>query len=324
MFAALLFFVLVAIAGFWAFALAAILSFGPAYFYLKSIRDAEKIDKEPWGALRLAFIWGAVSGVFYAMILNGLGGSLVYVFTGNSEEITFVVSAVVIAPIVEEFVKPIVMFRNSSVRKEIDEIEDGIVYGAACGLGFGATENILYGLSEGAVKSGFLGIIFVLVLRTLSSILLHLTATSFTGYGISKYLVGDESFVVVIKYYILAVLIHAAWNAAAVTGSPFILLFSIVLAIGGLEFSKRRIRELDLVGSNVASTDIRAEAEGGDWWNNSRNKWDNHSKAGEVSKPIYTSSTSTNSAEEWASNIDLKQTAGAILFLLLVASSYLD
>ena len=85
---------------------------------------------------------------------------------------------------------------------------------------------------------------------------MHLTATSFTGYGISKYLVGDESFVVVIKYYILAVLIHAAWNAAAVTGSPFILLFSIVLAIGGLEFSKRRIRELFLQMQNNSSSDF--------------------------------------------------------------------
>ena len=113
-------------------------------------------------------------------------------------------------------------------------------------MGFGATENILYGLSEGVVAGGLAGLIFVVVLRTVSSILLHLTATSFTGYGISRYIVNEEPFSVVVKYYILAVLIHAAWNAAAVLGSPLILLFSILLAFCVLEFSKRRIRELDL------------------------------------------------------------------------------
>ena len=53
-----------------------------------------------------------------------------------------------------------------------DEVEDGLVYGAACGLGFGATENVLYGLSEEAVSVGYLGILAVVILRTVSSILL--------------------------------------------------------------------------------------------------------------------------------------------------------
>ena len=35
--------------------------------------NAEETDKEPWSALQTVFIWGAVSGVFYALILNSLG-----------------------------------------------------------------------------------------------------------------------------------------------------------------------------------------------------------------------------------------------------------
>ena len=151
----------IATAGFVAFGLAAVLSFGPAYLYLKSIRNAEETDREPWSALQTAFVWGAVSGVFYALILNGLGGSLVFLYSGNDADLTFVLTAIIVAPIVEEFVKPLVLFRNASVKGEIDEVEDGIVYGAACGLGFGATENILYGLSEGAVSSGLLGVIII-------------------------------------------------------------------------------------------------------------------------------------------------------------------
>ncbi|MEC8447182.1 MAG: PrsW family intramembrane metalloprotease [Candidatus Thermoplasmatota archaeon] len=312
----------IATAGFIAFATAAVLSFGPAYLYLKSIRNAEETDKEPWSALQTVFIWGAVSGVFYALILNSLGGSIVFLYSGNDADLTFILTAIIVAPIVEEFVKPLVLFRNVSVKGEIDEVEDGIVYGAACGLGFGATENILYGLSEGAVSSGLLGVIIVVALRTVSSILLHLTASSFTGYGISQYLVKGESFSVVVKYYLLAVLIHAAWNTAAVLGSSLILIFSILLAIGGLEFSKRRIRELDLEGSNISPQSLRAENNREDWWNASKDKWANktQSQTSNTASPIFESATESP-ASSMFQNIDWRQTLGGIFFLFYILSS---
>ena len=312
----------IATAGFIAFATAAVLSFGPAYLYLKSIRNAEETDKEPWSALQTVFIWGAVSGVFYALILNSLGGSIVFLYSGNDADLTFILTAIIVAPIVEEFVKPLVLFRNVSVKGEIDEVEDGIVYGAACGLGFGATENILYGLSEGAVSSGLLGVIIVVALRTVSSILLHLTASSFTGYGISQYLVKGESFSVVVKYYLLAVLIHAAWNTAAVLGSSLILIFSILLAIGGLEFSKRRIRELDLEGSNISPQSLRAENNREDWWNASKDKWANKSQTqtSNTASPIFESGTESP-ASSMFQNIDWRQTLGGIFFLFYILSS---
>ena len=312
----------IATAGFIAFATAAVLSFGPAYLYLKSIRNAEETDKEPWSALQTVFIWGAVSGVFYALILNSLGGSIVFLYSGNDADLTFILTAIIVAPIVEEFVKPLVLFRNVSVKGEIDEVEDGIVYGAACGLGFGATENILYGLSEGAVSSGLLGVIIVVALRTVSSILLHLTASSFTGYGISQYLVKGESFSVVVKYYLLAVLIHAAWNTAAVLGSSLILIFSILLAIGGLEFSKRRIRELDLEGSNILPQSLRAENNREDWWNTSKDKWANKSQTqtSNTASPIFESDTESP-ASSMFQNIDWRQTLGGIFFLFYILSS---
>ena len=312
----------IATAGFVAFGLAAALSFGPAYLYLKSIRNAEETDREPWSALQTTFVWGAVSGVFYALILNGLGGSLVFLYSGNDADLTFVLTAIIVAPIVEEFVKPLVLFRNLSVKGEIDEVEDGIVYGAACGLGFGATENILYGLSEGAVSSGLLGVIIIVTVRTVSSILLHLTASSFAGYGISQYLVKDAPFSVVIKYYLLAVLIHAAWNTAAVLGSPLILIFSILLAIGGLEFSKRRIRELDLEGSNISPTSLRAENDRDDWWNASKDKWANKSQTQmpDTASPIFESATESP-ASSMFQNIDWRQTLGGVFFLLYILSN---
>ena len=56
-----------------AFIGASLIAFIPAYMYLKSIRNAEQYGREPWEALRIAFAWGAISGVFLALLLSALG-----------------------------------------------------------------------------------------------------------------------------------------------------------------------------------------------------------------------------------------------------------
>jgi RsiW-degrading membrane proteinase PrsW (M82 family) len=348
----------VAMGGILGFVFASLLSFVPAYFYLKSIRDSEKADVEPWETIGLAFVWGALSGVFLAGIFNALGTAFLLVMLVESdayslediENLTIVLTVVVIAPIVEEFVKPLIMFRNTTVRNEIDEVEDGIVYGAACGLGFGATENVLYGLSEGAVSAGIWGIFLIVLLRTFSSILLHLVATSFTGYGIAKYQVEGQSFSIVVKYYLLAVFIHAAWNGLAIYSIQFdsdvggLLLFaaSIMLAISGLEMAKRKIRALDVAGSNIIGTDIRAGYGNEDW---SSNKWErssgweqkklssssvdtgdyNSNRSGNTVDALYESSTKTpqemaTATTNWAVNFDWRGAIGFVIFLLFILS----
>ena len=338
------------------FVFASLLSFVPAYFYLKSIRNSEKVDVEPWETLGLAFVWGALSGVFLAGILSMFLSVGLLVLLAESaeyseedlENISILVAVVLVAPFVEEFVKPLVMLRNINVRNEIDEVEDGIVYGAACGLGFGATENVLYGLSGGAVGiEGVWSILLIILLRTVSSILLHLVTTSFTGYGIAKYIIERQSFSIVVKYYLLAVLIHAAWNAIAVssiiydsvTGGILLFFATIIVAITGLEMAKRKIRELDIAGSNIRGTDIRARHGNEDW---SSNKWERKSgweqkKLGSSSVAIgssessvysdtpalYSSNSKTpqdlaTSVKEQVSNFDWKNAIGTIIFLVFM------
>ena len=101
-----------------------------------------------------------------------------------------------------------------------------------------------------------------------------------------------------------------------------ILIFSILLAIGGLEFSKRRIRELDLEGSNISPTSLRAENNRDDWWNASKDKWANKSQTqtSNTASPIFESGTESP-ASSMFQNIDWRQTLGGVFFLLYILSN---
>ena len=330
-----------------AFIGASLLAFIPAYMYLKSIRNTEQYDKEPWEALRIAFAWGAISGVFLALLLSALGAPLLLLLLADLTDpsvhdiLPVIVGAVIVAPIVEEFAKPLVMFQNKTIRREIDELEDGIVYGAACGLGFGATENVMYGLTEGLALAGFAGMALLIVIRTVSSILLHLVTTSYTGHGIARYMLNGEPFSVVLKYYLVAVVIHATWNLAAVysllfgseTGAFLIFLFSIILAISGLQLAKKRIAVLDGIATipvNESLPPAGSSWDGDSKWNreskwggedkwNRESKWDSKESASQADA-LYSTETTGTVGSDW----DWKSTLGTIIFLLFIAFNILE
>ena len=245
------------------------------------------------------------------------------------------------APIVEEFAKPLVMFQNQTIRREIDELEDGIVYGAACGLGFGATENVMYGLTEGLALAGFAGMALLIVIRTVSSILLHLVTTSYTGHGIARYMLNGEPFTVVLKYYLVAVVIHATWNLAAIysllfgseTGAFLIFLFSILLAISGLQLAKKRIAVLDgaaTVPVNESLPPAESAWDGDSKWNREskwggEDKWNRESlwdskKSASHATTLYSTETTGTVGSDW----DWKSTLGTIIFLLFIAFNILE
>ena len=330
-----------------AFIGASLIAFIPAYMYLKSIRNAEQYGREPWEALRIAFAWGAISGVFLALLLSALGVPLLLFLLADLTDpsvhdiLPVIVGAVIVAPIAEEFAKPLVMFQNQTIRREIDELEDGIVYGAACGLGFGATENVMYGLTEGLAMAGFAGMALLIVVRTISSILLHLVTTSYTGHGIARYMLNGEPFTVVLKYYLVAVVIHATWNLAAIysllfgseTGAFLIFLFSIVLAISGLQLAKKRIAVLD--GAATVPVNESLPPAGSSWdgdskWNREskwggEDKWNRESlwdskKSASQADALYSTETTGTVGSDW----DWKSTLGTIIFLLFIAFNILE
>ncbi len=197
-------------------------AFFPPILFLVWIRNTERFGREPWLVVIKVFLWGAVFAVIIAIILNAVFFTLfteavpVYVLFGSEQTLQTFLLAVVIAPFVEEAAKAVGVYGSAF---SINEAEDGIVYGAASGLGFSATENLVYGLTALFIL-GPQASITLIVLRSVSSTLLHASATSATGYGIGKKIVSGGRRRVA-PYYLLAVAMHASFNLFASLGEVY-------------------------------------------------------------------------------------------------------
>jgi len=131
--------------------------------FLLLIRFIDPYEREPVSLLAVMALWGAIG----ATSLSALGNQLIRGWLPTDVAIVF--GRALSAPVVEELAKGIalIIFVIVSVRARgrfgmprFEGITDGIVYGAAVGLGFAFTEDILYlliGASRLGLEEGFVG-----------------------------------------------------------------------------------------------------------------------------------------------------------------------
>ncbi len=195
-----------------------LLSFVPAISYLAWVRKTERYSQEAWSPLLKAFIFGALISTFVSAILEevfyGLFSEVVQPDIGalpKSPTFAFLVLAIVIAPIIEEGFKGVGVYWT---RQSFRYVADGLVFGASVGFGFGFVENTLYGLSA-FDQYGIASAILTLLIRAVSSVLLHGSATAMTGYGVAENSLRSGRGHILAGYYFLAVLMHASFNTLA-------------------------------------------------------------------------------------------------------------
>ena len=108
-----------------------------------------------------------------------------------------------------------------------------MVYGGASGLGFAATENLLYGLSAFLLLADFRASVILILVRSVSSAFLHASASAVMGYGVANSVLYRK--VSALPYYILAVFMHGVFNYLAafelIYEDPNIVLYGFFLAI---------------------------------------------------------------------------------------------
>lgn len=184
------------------------LSFLPPLLYTIWIRNTERCHRQQWLSIFICFLWGATIAVVAAILLE-IVFQIPLRYSSSHSEMTPFLLAIVIAPIVEEFTKPLAL-RLKSVKRNLSEMEDGLIYGAVAGLGFSATENLLYGMSF--LSEGFFIFLVFMAIRSFGGCLLHASATALTGYGYGKTVMKQASFLGSLPYFLLAIFLHGFYN----------------------------------------------------------------------------------------------------------------
>lgn len=228
-------------------------AFIPSLVYMVWIRNTEKYGRVSWTNMAKMFLWGSIIAVVMAIFL-----SIIFVHVLSTDRllreyeplqdptVMTLVIVCVVAPLVEEFTKVLGLY---TVKHSIIELEDGLVLGAATGLGFAATENLLYE-GNALFQHGIQAFIVVVLLRSIASTLLHGSASAVAGYGVSKtILTGRYS---VVPYYFIAVLMHGGFNYLASTGLiydgniPIIALaMAMVFSVVAFKLVRLKITDLD-------------------------------------------------------------------------------
>jgi protease PrsW len=139
-------------------------------------------EREPIPLLIAAFVWGAVAATTLSAIGNAGWG--VVVARVGGPEFAARWTAALTAPIVEEILKGLgIVLIVLIARDEVEDVMDGFVYGALCGLGFAVVEDVFYfvavfGGDVGGVLEGF----FVRVIA--SGLYSHVLYTGLVGMAV--------------------------------------------------------------------------------------------------------------------------------------------
>lgn len=166
-----------------------------------------------------AFFYGGFLGTFAAAILEPI-----FIHTLNFK-------TAIIVGVIEEFTKILgVLFIYKHKRHKLEL--DGIILGAAAGMGFAALESIGYAFTFFLRSKGSLSItVYITMLRGILAPLGHGTWTAILA-GIFARENADRHFTInrkVIRAYITVVLLHGLWD-----GIPSIM--EIIMPIGAAVF----------------------------------------------------------------------------------------
>lgn len=191
-------------------ALSAIAAVIPMLGYLFMIWRFDRYDREPVLLILINYFWGAVGAIILTLLFGTILDLFISILFSEKNLLEFL-KASVSAPIIEEITKGFFLFLMVQ-NKKFDNITDGVVYGGAIGLGFGMTENFLYFIANSSSVGTW---IFVVIVRTLFSAVMHCVATAtlgaFLGYAKFKRSIWKVLFAA--AGLIIAVIIHSAWNS---------------------------------------------------------------------------------------------------------------
>lgn len=180
----------------------------PVYIYFVLRTDP---SPEPAKILIPCFVWGLSFSAVLALIFNNIAGGIMPEWAVAS----------FFAPCIEEFFKGLSLLGVLLfARSYLNNIRDGVVYASMTGLGFAMAENAFYYVGA-FLSGGLMEAIKTFGIRAIGGMYAHPVFTSLTAIGIvlatrqkNKWLQLVTGF----GGFVLAVLMHMAWNSSSMLG----------------------------------------------------------------------------------------------------------
>jgi len=189
-------------------------------FGLYVVRRLDRNEKEPWRLVLVAFAWGAIVATSMVIWGESLWGAIAErtLVPGPGLDASNAFSA----GLLEELAKGIaVLLLFLVMRNEFDDVVDGIVYGAAVGLGFNFMESIAYMTNLYAIFSpdgagGYAAGFQWYARQVLGLFFGHATYTALigAGIGIARQMPGRrEKVIAIASGFLVAIAAHFSWDA---------------------------------------------------------------------------------------------------------------
>lgn len=205
-----------------------LLAIAPAAFWLWYFYRKDRYEPEPLSWVLLIYIVGIAVTIPVALIEGVMGAFL--------PEFLIVV---LVAPVVEELGKYLVVRKTVYESAEFDEPVDGIVYAAAAGLGFATLENVIYVFAS-LETSLFLAVGTGLV-RAVLSVPGHVLFSAMWGYSLGKarFIPKEKRPGVIAAGLMLAIASHALFNLLLFDAIGFAVLVLVVVPVLWFSVQKR-------------------------------------------------------------------------------------
>ena len=188
---------------------------GLAWYFIGHDRG----EKEPVGALWLAFGFGFGGGILAALIENLF--IPVKDLNPSSPLLTILLASLAVG-IIEEGCKFVPLSLFLYPKRYFNEHTDGIIYFALAGLGFGLPENILYTLQFGA-STGFS--------RVLLTPFFHAATTGVVGFFLIKAKLANRSRAQSWLALVGVMLVHGLYDFGLASGVTGYIMLSIVITL---------------------------------------------------------------------------------------------
>jgi len=204
------------------FHLSIFISAAIGFIIIAWIRSFDIYEKETYISMIWAFLAGGTISVLIAL---GVYGFLQIFGIDDSAISNATGSFLVIGP-VEEFAKLVgLIVVYGFIKKQFNELTDGIIYMSCVALGFSVIENFFYA-NAGENNQ------YLLVFRAFISTPAHISFSVLPGYAWYRYKHENKPFITVIYALLVASVLHGLFDALAFSpGYNFLLLFYLYLII---------------------------------------------------------------------------------------------